>query len=274
MKLIRPTFMILSFGYIGYCHAAAQVVDATPIEPQYIQSQAPILSVEQRLSRLEQQLQNRQQLDLIGQINGLQQALQELRGQVDELSHKQTQLESRLNTIYQTSNRNLDKPRPTMHAATLKPTAQIHQASNSLAAPAAAKQQLANASALQEQNAYQVGYNHLKNRSYPQAITAMESYLQQFPAGKYAASAHYWLGELYLVQKQLDKAAAQFNTVVSHYPHDSKVADATLKLGMVHYSMGQYPQARTLFLQVNKQHPGTAAARLAEAKLQDMGNRP
>jgi tol-pal system protein YbgF len=297
VKSISHILVCLGIGYASYCHAQAQVVDATPIDPQLIQSQAPVLSLEQRVTRIEQQLQNRQQLDLSGQISGLQQALQELRGQIDMLDHRQKELDQRLNNFYGDLNRRLDAYKTqAIVLATASPTSSakvgvkhkhaVQAAVQPAGEPATDNFPLANAdehvnmpaaqiepaSPLQEQNAYQTGYNALKNRSYPQAITSMESYLQQYPNGKYAASAHYWLGELYLVQKQLDKAAVQFNTVITQYPSDSKIADAKLKLGMVYYSKGQYPQAKTLLLEVKKQYPGSAAARLAEARLQGMAN--
>lgn len=319
MRSIKYSLIALGFIYGANSYAEAQVVDATPIDPQQIQAQAPVLSLDQRVARLEQQLQNRQQLDLAGQISSMQQAVQDLRGQIDILSHQQKQLEQRLNDYYQDLNKRIDvskntKPRipavmpvPMQEKpiAKLKPVAKAPKVVASAPQPeaastpeddstdnfpiASADNTALNASAsqpitqpsadtqidtvtseVQEQNAYQTAYNSLKNRNYAQAITAMESYLQQYPNGKYAASAHYWLGELYMVQGQIDKAASQFSTIITRYPRDSKAADATLKLGMVYYNKGQYTEAKQSFEQVKAKYPGTAAARLADARLQEM----
>ncbi len=315
MKSIKCSLIALGLAYSAYSYAEAQVVDARPIDPQEIRNQTPLLSLEQRVARLEQQLDNRQQFDLTGQISSLQQAMQDLRGQVDVLSHQQKQLEQRLNDFYQDLSKRVDetKPRvavtpvlakPTVKAkpevksrkasSVISPSSESHlmEAADNNAAdnfPLAAidstalsasdtqglNQPLVAASntttdAVQEQNAYQTAYNALKNRNYAQSIPAMESYLQQYPNGKYAASAHYWLGELYMVQGQPDKAASQFNIIMASYPKDTKVADANLKLGIIYYNKGQFPEAKQTFTQVKAKYSGTAAARLADARLQEM----
>jgi len=313
VKSIKYFLITLGLAYGMHSYAEAQVVDATPLDPQQIQSQAPILSLDQRVARLEQQLDNRQQLDLTGQMSNLQQAIQDLRGQVDVLTHQQKQLEQRLNDFYQDLSKRVDETKTKPHAViapivakpSVKTKLEVKTRKASSVTPAAAEP-LANddsadnfplaatddaalnaantqvvsqpvvavtnttTDAVQEQNAYQTAYNALKNRNYAQSIPAMESYLQQYPNGKYAASAHYWLGELYMVQGQTDKAASQFSTIITNYPNDSKVADATLKLGIVYYNKGQFSEAKQTFAQVKAKFSGTAAARLADARLQEM----
>lgn len=311
MKPMKFCLIALSL-YATVSYADAQVVDATPIDPQQIQRQNPVLSTEQRLARLEQQLQNNQQFDINNQIASLQQAIQELRGQLDVQNHQLKQLEQRLNDFYQDLNKRIEdnkvKTRTTIAAAPIIPNAPAKPkpvakpkkaqpvsvettpaaddnatdnfplaASDSAAttagvAPAASQPAVDTDTnnPVQEQNAYQTAYNSLKNRNYAQATQAMEKYLQQYPTGKYAANAHYWLGELYMVQGQQDKAASQFNTIITRYPDDGKIADAILKLGIVYYNKGQYVQAKSTFEQVKAKYPGSAAARLANARLQEM----
>jgi tol-pal system protein YbgF len=316
VKYFKYSLIALGFTYIANSYAEAQVVDATPIDPQQIQTQAPVLSLEQRVAKLEQQLDNRQQFDLTSQISSLQQAIQDLRGQVDVLSHQQKQLEQRLNDFYQDLSKRVDeakakprvalgaevpipavKPRPVVKSAKVAtklhpaesvatvapnddsadnfPLAQEDKAALDVSTTPVISQPLVEAvntttDAVQEQNAYQTAYNALKNRNYAQATPAMESYLRNYPNGKYAASAYYWLGELYMVQGQADKAASQFSTIITRYPRDAKAADATLKLGIVYYNKGQFPEAKQTFEQVTAKFAGTAAARLANARLQEM----
>ena len=312
VKSIKCSLIALGLAYSAYSYAEAQVVDARPIDLQEIRNQAPLLSLEQRVARLEQQLDNRQQFDLTGQITSLQQAMQDLRGQVDVLGHQQKQLEQRLNDFYQDLSKRVDetKTRPRVAVApviakpTVKAKPEVKSMKTSSVIPPSSESHLTEAAdnfplaaidstalsashtqelsqplvaasntttdAVQEQNAYQTAYNALKNRNYAQAIAAMESYLQQYPNGKYAASAHYWLGELYMVQGQPDKAASQFNIIMASYPKDAKVADANLKLGIIYYNKGQFSEAKQTFTQVKAKYSGTAAARLAETRLKEM----
>lgn len=317
MKSIKYSLIALGLAYSAYSYAEAQVVDARPIDPQALQNQAPILSLEQRVARLEQQLDNRQQFDLVGQISSLQQVMQDLRGQMDVLGHQQKQLEQRLNDFYQDLSKRVDETKTKPHAGVtpiiakpnvkVKPEVKSRKTASVISPPsetylmqptdnnaadnfplaavdntaltASNTQELSQplmavsnttTDAVQEQNAYQTAYNALKNRNYAQSIPAMESYLQQYPNGKYAASAHYWLGELYMVQGQSDKAVSQFNIIMASYPNDTKVADANLKLGIIYYNKGQFPEAKQTFTQVKAKYSGTAAARLADARLQEM----
>jgi len=310
MKFIKKITLTLGILYTLNGFAEAQVVDATPIDPEQIQNQAPVLSVEQRVSKLEAQLQNRQQLDLSGQIMSLQQAVQDLRGQVDLLTHQHQQLEQRLSEFYQDLNKRVEankqaprivastlperpvvKPKPVVKPPRPAPKPVVEQPSddNTDNFPMAAadntalevsdqqaiSQPVPEAAAttttiVQEQNAYQTAYNAIKSRNYAQAIPGMEKYLQQYPNGKYAANAHYWLGELYMVQGQSDKAASQFNTIISNYPSFEKIGDATLKLGIVYYNKGQYALAKQTFTQIKAKYAETTAARLADARLQEM----
>lgn len=120
-----------------------------------------------------------------------------------------------------------------------------------------------------ELNAYQKGYDAIKAKDFDRAQKAFSSYLNQYSDGKYAGNAHYWLGEIYLHQNALSKAANEFQTVVSD-SKNPKYPDAMLKLGLVYAQQGNYPAARKQFTQVKQKFSGSTEATLAETKLQEM----
>jgi TolA-binding protein len=70
--------------------------------------------------------------------------------------------------------------------------------------------------------------------------------LQNYPDGKYAANAHYWLGELYLVLNPQDLEASRqsFMLLLSQYPDNPKVPAALFKLGKVQYLKGNPERGR------------------------------
>lgn len=124
---------------------------------------------------------------------------------------------------------------------------------------------------LQDQDSYLVGYNNIKNHEYTKAIAAMQNYLLRFPKGQYAVNAHFWLGELYLINNDNKKAINEFETVVQAYPNDVKVPDAKLKIGFIYFDNGQKDLAKNQLLAVKKEYPGTTVAQLATARLRDLG---
>ena len=50
-----------------------------------------------------------------------------------------------------------------------------------------------------EEAAYRAAYELVREKSFDEAVTAFLAFLADFPFGRYAPNAHYWLGELYLV---------------------------------------------------------------------------
>ena len=98
----------------------------------------------------------------------------------------------------------------------------------------------------------------------------MESYLNTYPQGHFAMNAEYWLGELYLLNSDETTAKKHFSHVVANYPHQAKVADAMLKLGMIATDASDWNEAKRQFNAVIKQYPNSSSARLAQQNLQKL----
>jgi len=114
---------------------------------------------------------------------------------------------------------------------------------------------------------YQNAYDLIKDSKFDQAIGVLQSMLNKYPSGQSAANAHYWLGELYGLQKKNDQASTEFATVVRSFPDSPKVSDAEVKLGMIYASQFKWVQAKATFRRVINHYPGTTSARLASQQL-------
>lgn len=114
---------------------------------------------------------------------------------------------------------------------------------------------------------YSAAYDLLKNRRIDEAENKFRQYVASYPDGNYAANAHYWLGEISLLENQLDSARKEFAIVVEKYPNDRKAEDAGFKLGKVYHLLGDNAKAKA---QLNKAAAGTGtSARLAQAYLRE-----
>ncbi len=129
-----------------------------------------------------------------------------------------------------------------------------------------------------EKEAFESAYKLVRTKRYSEAVIAFKNYLTKFPEGEHAPNAHYWLGEVYMSQWQankakkelLDKANQEFLNITSKFPTHQKITDALLKLGLIENEKGNLEAARQYLTEVKDRYPGSAAARIAETRLQQL----
>ena len=116
-----------------------------------------------------------------------------------------------------------------------------------------------------EETAYRAAYGKVRERDFGNAVTAFIDFLSDFPFGRYAPNAHYWLGELYLVVDPPDPELARqnFKLLLDQYPADPKVPDALYKLGRVQFIKGNRQRSREYLDEVIREYPSHAAAQLS-----------
>ncbi len=131
--------------------------------------------------------------------------------------------------------------------------------------------------ALTEKACYEEASAHLSAHRYAEAIKGFGDCVARYPQGTYAAQCYYWLGESYMAQwgshkddkTLLDKASQAFLMVTTRFPTHQRATDALLKLGMVEQEKGNLDVSKRYFEQVRDRYPDSAAARMAEAYLQE-----
>jgi len=271
-------------------------------QPQVSQAPSQSLSLDQRVARAEQQINNMQHSDSSSKTDELQNEVQSLRGQVESLTHQLQQLQTQQRTQYSDFDKRLNtqaagKAKPMMAADTsdddsapmktipdeaivaktpvLKSSAKAPKTPKAVAdktqAPApVAKSDEQQPNVAEEQQIYQTAYNLIKAKKYNEAVTALQKMLQKYPSGQFAANAHYWLGELYGLMGNNAQSAVEFGNIVSNYPDSPKVSDAQLKLGLIYASAFKWSDAKSAFKKVVNHYPGTASARLAAEQLKQM----
>ena len=118
-----------------------------------------------------------------------------------------------------------------------------------------------------EAEAYRAAYSLVQTQKFPQAVQAFQQFQRNYPAGKYAPNAYYWLGELYLVVQppDLESSRQAFTMLLSQYPDNSKAPDALYKLGKVQCMKGNREKAKEYLDQVISRYGSTdsSAVKLA-----------
>ena len=116
--------------------------------------------------------------------------------------------------------------------------------------------------------AYRAAFAMLKEGRYEDSIEAFNTYLQQYPDSQYADNAQYWLGEAYYVMRQFEPAIEQYQRLVQNYPQSQKQSHALLKVAYSYSELGLDEQALGVLNDLKARYPGSAAARLADERMQ------
>lgn len=305
LSFLKRTFFIAMF--VGFCVNAfaeeAPVYDVDNFPPQFdgqqteASQQAPVrqkekplaesppedyvpaepskpLSLEQRLSRLEQQINNALHSDVQTKVVDAQTEIQSLRGQVEQLTHQVQELQAQQKKMYTDLDKRVSQKSA---AAVTTETDSTEEASTDegLGETTKTKTKISKTvteqpNTAEEQQIYQTAYGLIKAKKYSQAADTLQKMLKKYPSGQFAANAHYWLGELYGLMGKNEQAVTEFNTVVKSYPDSPKIADAQLKLGLLYAAQLQWSDAKASFKKVIANYPGTSSARLASEQLKQI----
>lgn len=106
-----------------------------------------------------------------------------------------------------------------------------------------------------------------QDKNYDQAINGLYDFIDKYKEGDLTVNAYYWLGEVYLVENQLEQARQAFTIVATRYGDHRKASDAVYKLGVTLDRLGNKDQARSRMETVVEDYPDTSAAKLAQKYL-------
>jgi len=111
----------------------------------------------------------------------------------------------------------------------------------------------------------------VRHKDYEAALAGFRLFLELHSRSPLASSAQYWVGECEFRLRRYPKALTSFYDVMSRYPKSSKLAGATLKIGLIYAKLGQQKDSRIVLERVVDQFPNTAEAEVA---LKHLGRSP
>jgi len=220
-------------------------------------------------------------VQLIDKVQNLQQAIQELRGQLEVQAHDLKLLQQQQVAFYKdldarlgssSAKSTLTKPTTDISMGTAAITTVTDKTPAKLVNTTTLKPQpiipVSRANPADEQISYLAAYELVKSKQYDNALNAMQTFIRKYPQGGYSANAQYWLGELYMVKRDYPNAIAHFDVVLKQFPSSSKSAASMLKAGYAHAATGNNDEAKRRLQQVVKTYPDTPTAQLAHSKLE------
>ena len=247
-----------------------------------------VASVEERLNRLERLVNSKGLVDVIVRVESLQSELQNLVGEIELQKHTLDEIKKRQRDLYLDIDRRIlqiergsgtssvspinsiasssmsadtntvvREPAATSRVTTTEPTS-----STSPSSPRVIKKKEG------EQVAYQKSFDLLRALRYAKATLAFRQFLNDYPDGRYAHIAQYWLAETSYHTRKYAVAVEDYQTLINSYPKSPKRADALLKIGYSQFELKLFAQAKSVLKKLIQSYPGTTEAGQAENLLQ------
>ncbi len=187
--------------------------------------------LEQRIVRLERLIE--QQSKMFLRMQQLQGQIRAIRGDLEVHDHTLGSIQRRQQEMY----RDLDDRMGNLEHTVVDDAAEVFP--DMLDAPGQG-----GVAGMEEQQAYQQAFDHLRKLKYPQAIKGFNRYLKTYPEGRYAAKAQYWLGEIRYVRGAYQQAVAEYRKMVKNHPDSNKIPEVMLKIGLSYRELGKQSAAR------------------------------
>jgi tol-pal system protein YbgF len=225
--------------------------------------------MDQRVLRLERQISNLTEMNYSSKMERIQQQVQQLQGQIEVQTHEMAQLKDQVRNFYQDLDSRITKISPDQSTAEKNPASD----KSKLPVKESAIQD-GPSTKTKELQSYEAAFNLLNKKDYEKAITGFQTFVKEYPSSTYTVNAHYWLGEIYYLKDKPDLANKEFQMIIANYPDSPKVADAMLKVALIAMDAGNYPKAKINLTKVQKQYPGTTAAKIAALRLKEIKQKP
>ncbi|MCK4863838.1 MAG: tol-pal system protein YbgF [Gammaproteobacteria bacterium] len=232
-------------------------------------------SVEERLNRVERLVNSKGLIDIMIRVESMQSELQRLVGEIELQKHGLEEIKKRQRDLYIDIDRRLlqmerrsgsSSFRPATQPSSVKTTPEnnkvIQQPAKVIAVPRATKKKEG------EQVAYQKAFDLLRALRYEKATQAFRQFLNDFPDGRYAHIAQYWLAETSYHTRKYDVAVKDYQALINQYPKSPKRADALLKIGYSQFELKSFSKAKAVLKKLIQSYPGTTEAGQAENLLQ------
>ena len=198
--------------------------------------------------------------DIENDIKNLTSNLEELYFQLDDIFNKLENLELVINNLQsvplksvEVSNDEISEDSSEVKSNTLSETENtlgtlnISKNTNDTNEEVISEDQEVNSNEKEEilspEDQFQVAFDNIRNKKWQDAKTSFEQFISDNPQNQLSGSAHYWLGELYILEKNYREAALIFAEGFQKFPDSIKAAEMLFKLSQSLYQVEKTTEA-------------------------------
>lgn len=250
-RLISVALVGSTFLFSGWLNAAVPIIRSQPDHAADSGDAVPIAR-NTGVQAADQALLE----TLLFQIQDLQRTVAEQRGLIEELNYQVQILQQEQKERYLDLDRRI-----------LSVQEQVANAPSSVAAPTTTP---VSAVALSDEAIlaqYNAARDLMRERKFDEAIADLTVFANQHSQHPLTPSAWFWIGEIYLVQRDNANAQTAFERIVDTYPDNERVPDSLYKLGVIAQQSNQLDRAKELYERVIADYPNSQSAKLSAARL-------
>ena len=253
---LRSTALAAAIAGLG-CTAQAGIFDDDIARAQIDKTQKELGEFRQTTSATLERLESalKMQLELANQIEAVRNDVAKLRGQIEVLTNSAENGEKRQRDFYLDLDGRLRKAEAAVAELQAKAAAEPVAPPKPKIDPAA------------ETRVYEEALNFVKASKYPEARTAFQNFLRDYPAGTLAASAQFWLANTFYAQQDCKGAIDAHMVVVTNFADSTKAPDSLLAISTCQQDLKDAKGARKTLEQLVATYPQSTAADTARQRL-------
>lgn len=267
-KLILATGLLLSLSPAAHAalfgddearkkiveiQAQNQVTQATLSELKANQQ-----ALEKRLADIEAIVKGQGMLDMLSKIEGLNQELNRVKGQLEVATHQLETTQQRQKDLYADTDGRLRK----LEGGSVAATGEAQGANNG-----AAQATQAGAEASAEVKDFDAAQALLKSGKYKESFDAHEKFLQTYPTSSFAPEAQYSLGYTQFSLKNYKAAIATQQKMAKQYADHPKAPDALFNVANSQIQLADIDGAKKTLRELLSRYPNSEVAPSAKKRL-------
>ena len=124
---------------------------------------------------------------------------------------------------------------------------------------------------LSPEDKFQVAFDNIRKKKWDEAKILLNQFIENHPSNQLSGSAHYWLGELYILEKKFRDAALVFAEGYQKFPESIKAPDMLFKLSQSLYEVDKKNDSCKTLEKLIIDYPNNKFIKNANKNLQDYG---
>ncbi len=255
---------------------------------EYAYSEQQAEPLESRVSHLERVMNSQKQLELLFRVKQIKQENQQLRSLLEEqtneirlLKQNQQKINTDINKRFGEIEEKHVSTNNSISSENISSQVEIVEKSVSVSPSNSKNEDIQNKVIVKtktasktdyqaERKSYQKAYDKLTARQYNQARDSFIEFINQFPDGRYAHIAQYWIAESSYAQHNYEQAIIDYQKLIGQYAVSPKHAEAKLKKSYCYYELGKKDKAREVLNNVLKNYPNSTESGQAKILLEKL----
>ena len=124
---------------------------------------------------------------------------------------------------------------------------------------------------LSPEDQFQIAFDNIRQKNWEEAKSLLKNFIENNISNQLSGSAYYWLGELYILEKEYREAALTFAEGYQKFPKSIKAPDMLFKLSQSLYEVNKIDEACKTVEKFIIDYPANKFIKNANSKLKDYG---